>query len=290
MDLHYQNLDPQARELALVTELHRRGLLDQLVAAIRDLIITLLGKGGGMMSRRQDNTAQLEQAIQQVTCILDALFGNADGSCSEILGSSANSTNATSTLTNSTTSPLEKKLVALGAKLRNGTSITQVANDMMANNAETAAAAPVSKKADAKKADKKADKKGEKGQENKHHSAKNATSAAGTKKATAAQKKKRPFELLEARQDSGVQGLLVALRDVVGTILNTLLPIASRGENDDTRLRTVTLLSLALPPALPTTACTDLDAPVTVDVTSLSVAACRTLASAMPTSSRPCFP
>ncbi|KAJ1578502.1 hypothetical protein NDA12_000764 [Ustilago hordei] len=235
MDLHYQNLDPQARELALVTELHRRGLLDQIVAAIRDLIITLLGKGGGgMMSRRQDNPAQLEQAIQQVTCILDALFGNADDSCSEILGSSANSTNATSTLTNSTTSPLEKKLVALGAKLRNGTSITQVVNDMMENNAETAAAAPVSKKADAKKADKKADKKDEKGQEDKHHSAKNATSAAETKTATAAQKKKRSFELLEARQDSGVQGLLVALRDVVDTILNTLLPIASRGENDDT--------------------------------------------------------
>ncbi|SAM82871.1 uncharacterized protein UBRO_20715 [Ustilago bromivora] len=225
MDLHYQNLDPQARELALVTELHRRGLLDQLVAAICNLIITLIGKGGGKMSRRQDNTAQLEQAIQQVTCILDALFSNADGSCSEILGSSANSTNATSTLTNSTISPLEKKLVALGAKLRNGTSITQVVNDMMANNAETAAAAPVSKKADAKKADKKADKKGEKGQEDKHHSAKNAISAAGTKKATAAQKKKHFFELLEARQDSGVQGLLVALRDVVDTILNTLLPI-----------------------------------------------------------------
>ncbi|KAJ1599136.1 hypothetical protein NDA14_002605 [Ustilago hordei] len=184
-----------------------------------------LVRGGGMMSRRQDNPAQLEQAIQQVTCILDALFGNADDSCSEILGSSANSTNATSTLTNSTTSPLEKKLVALGAKLRNGTSITQVVNDMMENNAETAAAAPVSKKADAKKADKKADKKDEKGQEDKHHSAKNATSAAETKTATAAQKKKRSFELLEARQDSGVQGLLVALRDVVDTILNTLLPI-----------------------------------------------------------------
>ncbi|KAJ1022185.1 hypothetical protein NDA18_005417 [Ustilago nuda] len=229
MDLHYQNLDPQARELALVTELHRRGLLDQLVAAIRDLIITLLGKGGGMMSRRQDHPAQLEQAIQQVTCILDAPFGNADDSCSEILGSSSNSTNATSTLTNSTTSPLEKKLVALGAKLRNGTSITQVVNDMMENYAETAAAASVSKKAD-----KKADKKDEKGQEDIHHSAKNATSAAETKTATAAQKKKRSFELFEARQDPGVQGLLVALRDVVDTILNTLLPIASRGKNNDT--------------------------------------------------------
>ncbi|KAJ1584170.1 hypothetical protein NDA11_005826 [Ustilago hordei] len=230
MDLHYQNLDPQARELALVTELHRRGLLDQIVAAIRDLIITLLGKGGGgMMSRRQDNPAQLEQAIQQVTCILDALFGNADDSCSEILGSSANSTNATSTLTNSTTSPLEKKLVALGAKLRNGTSITQVVNDMMENNAETAAAAPVSKKADAKKADKKADKKDEKGQEDKHHSAKNATSAAETKTATAAQKKKRSFELLEARQDSGLR------------VVRMTTP----------RLRTVTLLSLALPPGTP---------------------------------------
>lgn len=226
MDLHYKNLDPQARELALVTELHRRGLLDQLVAAIRDLIITLLGKGGGMMSRRQDNTAQLEQAIQQVTCILDALFGNTDESCSAILGNSANSTNATSTLTNSTRSPLEKKLSALGAKLRNGTSITQVVNEMMLHN-DAAAAAPGSKNVDKKKADKKGE-KGQKGQKDKHHSAKNATSAAAT------QKEKRSFELLEARQDSGVQGLLVALRDVVDTILNTLLPMASCGENDET--------------------------------------------------------
>ncbi|KAJ1023447.1 hypothetical protein NDA16_003064 [Ustilago loliicola] len=225
----------QARGLDSVSHL-RRAMdlqyknLDQLVAAIRDLIITLLGKGGGTMSRRQDNTAQLEQAIQQVTCILDALFGNTDESCSEILGSSANSTNATSTLTNSTRSPFEKKLSALGTKLRNGTSITQVVNDMMLHNAEAAAAAPGSKKAD----NKKADKKGEKGQKDKHHSAKNATSAADTKTTAAAQKEKRSLELLEARQDSGVQGLLVALRDVVDTILNTLLPMASRGENDDT--------------------------------------------------------
>ncbi|SPO27526.1 uncharacterized protein UTRI_10643 [Ustilago trichophora] len=232
IDLRFGDVDPQARDLAMVTELHRRGLLDQLVAALRDLIITLLGKGGGM-SRRQSNTEQLEQAIHQVTCILDALFGNTDESCSDVLGGSSNSTtNATSTAANRTMSPLEKKLSALGAELRNGTSITQVVDGLMAHNGTAAAA--TSKKADKKKGD-----KGEKG---KHLPAKNATSTADATTAssmtgattTVAQKEKRSFELLEARQNSGLEGLLVALRDVVDTILNTLLPMASRGESEDT--------------------------------------------------------
>ncbi|SPO27181.1 uncharacterized protein UTRI_10643_B [Ustilago trichophora] len=232
IDLRFGDVDPQARDLAMVTELHRRGLLDQLVAALRDLIITLLGKGGGM-SRRQSNTEQLEQAIHQVTCILDALFGNSDESCSDVLGGSSNSTtNATSTATNKTMSPLEKKLADLGAELRNGTSITQVVDGLMAHNGTAAAAA--SKKADKKKA--------EKGEKGKHLPAKNATSTADTSTTStttgattlAAQKDKRSFELLEARQNSGLEGLLVALRDVVDTILNTLLPMASRGESEDT--------------------------------------------------------
>ena len=224
IDLRFGDVDPQARDLAMVTELHRRGLLDQLVAALRDLIITLLGKGGGM-SRRQASTEQLEQAIHQVTCILDALFGNTDESCSDVLGGSSNSTtNETSTAaTNKTLSPLEKKLAALGAELRNGTSITQVVDGLMAHNATATPAA-------GKKADKK---KGEKG---KLHPAKNATSTADTSStsaaATTAQTEKRSIELLQARQNSGLEGLLVALRDVVDTILNTLLPMASRGESE----------------------------------------------------------
>ncbi len=225
IDVRFGDVDPQARDLAMVTELHRRGLLDQLVAALRDLIITLLGKGGGM-SRRQASTEQLEQAIHQVTCILDALFGNTDDTCSDVLGGSSNSTNATTGASGKAKSPLEKKLAALGAELRNGTSITQVVDGLMAGNG-TAAAAP-QKKGDKKKG--------------KHHpaAAQNATSTDTTGAATDAsttalplqQQEKRSFEALEARQNSGVEGLLVALRDVVDTILNTLLPMASRGEDD----------------------------------------------------------
>ncbi len=164
IDLRFGNVDPKARDLAMVTELHRRGLLDQLIAALRDLIITLLGKGGGM-TRRQASTEQLEQAIHQVTCILDALFGNtdSDGTCADVLGGAANSTNATGTASNRTVSPLEKKLSALGAQLRNGTSITEMVDDYMAGkqgSASTAAqaskAVPAAAKATGtKKADKK---------------------------------------------------------------------------------------------------------------------------------------
>ncbi|GAC93158.1 hypothetical protein PHSY_000721 [Pseudozyma hubeiensis SY62] len=211
IDVHFGHLDPQARDLALVTELHRRGLLDQLVAALRDLIITLLGKGGGM-SRRQASTDQLEQAIHQVTCILDALFGNTDNSCSDVFGGATNATNATGAATAAGKSPVEKKLAALGAQLRNATSITQAVDGLMAHNVT---AVPK------QKGDKKADKK--------------AAQSSTTTTAAAAQK--RSFESLEARQSSGVEGLLVALRDVVDTILNTLLPMASRG-NDDTTTST----------------------------------------------------
>ena len=214
IDLRFGDVDPKARDLAMVTELHRRGLLDQLVAALRDLIITLLGQGGGM-TRRQASTDQLEQAIHQITCILDALFGNTDDTCSDVLGGSSNSTNA-STTADRTRSPLEKKLGALGAQFRNATSITEAVDGIMGYNGT---AVP-------------ADTKGEK----KHHSAKNATSTADATDATpttaAAQQQKRSFELLQARQTSGVEGLLVALRDVVDTILNTLLPMASRGTDD----------------------------------------------------------
>ncbi|TKY87812.1 hypothetical protein EX895_003393 [Sporisorium graminicola] len=236
IDVRFDDIDPQARDLAMVTELHRRGLLDQLVAALRDLIITLLGKGGGM-SRRQASTEQLEQAIHQVTCILDALFGNTDDTCSDVLGGSSNSTNATSKTANKTLSPLEKKLHALGAELRNGTSITQVVDGMMAHNATATAAG--------KKGDKKAGKKkGDKGKQV-SGAASNPTSlpadaATGATTTTAAQQQqeKRSYELLNARQNSGVEGLLVALRDVVDTILNTLLPMASRGEDDSSATST----------------------------------------------------
>ncbi|KIS69508.1 uncharacterized protein UMAG_11910 [Mycosarcoma maydis] len=206
IDVHFGHLDPEARDLAMVTELHRRGLLDQLIAALRDLIITLLGQGGGM-TRRQASTDQLEQAIHQVTCILDALFGNTDDSCSDVFGSATNATNATGAVAGKGRSPLENKLAAFGAQLRNSSSITQVVDQLMTHNATAPAKA---------KGDKKADKK----------AAKNANA---TSVATA---EKRSYELLEARQNSGVQGLLVALRDVVDTILNTLLPMASRGNED----------------------------------------------------------
>lgn len=205
IDVHFGHLDPQARDLALVTELHRRGLLDQLVAALRDLIITLLGNGGGM-TRRQASTGQLEQAIHQVTCILDALFGNTDDSCSDVFGGSTNATNATGAATAASKSPLEKKLSALGAQIRNATSITQAVDGLMAHNATAATK---------QKGDKKADKP-----------------ATQNWTATPAAAQKRSFESLEARQSSGVEGLLVALRDVVDTILNTLLPMASRGTDD----------------------------------------------------------
>ncbi|CBQ72587.1 conserved hypothetical protein [Sporisorium reilianum SRZ2] len=214
MDVRFGDVAPQARDLALVTELHRRGLLDQLVAALRDLIITLLGKGGGM-SRRQASTEQLEQAIHRVTCILDALFGNADDTCSDVLGGST--TNATG----KTLSPLETKLHAIGAELKNATSITQVVDGLMGHNAT----APAGKKG----GEKAGKKKGDKG--------KLASGAAAANNATslpAAAAEKRSYELLDARQNSGVEGLLVALRDVVDTILNTLLPMASRGEDETT--------------------------------------------------------
>lgn len=216
IDLRFGDLEPQARDLAMVTELHRRGLLDQLVAAIRDLIITLLGQGGGM-SRRQASTDQLEQAIHQITCILDALFGNTNNSCSDVLGGSGNSTNATH---GATKSPLEKKLSQLGAQIRNSSSITQVVDGLMANNAT---APPANKTA------------GANGGKDKHHSAQNATSTAvPSNTTTIAQAEKRSLQSLETRQNSGVEGLLVALRDVIDTILNTLLPMASRGEDTPT--------------------------------------------------------
>ena len=230
IDIRFGDLDPQARDLAMVTELHRRGLLDQLVAALRDLIITLLGKGGGM-SRRQASSEQLEQAIHQVTCILDALFGNTDDTCSDVLGgTSANSTNATSTAANKTMSPLEKKLSALGAELRNGTSITQVVDGLMYHNAT----APAKSKGDKKKGDKAKHADGAASAQYPTSSTGAATGAATgatTPAATTASQ-------LQARQNSGVEGLLVALRDVVDTILNTLLPMASRGEDDSSATST----------------------------------------------------
>ncbi|KAI3476893.1 hypothetical protein L1887_61484 [Cichorium endivia] len=233
IDLRFGNVDPKARDLAMVTELHRRGLLDQLIAALRDLIITLLGKGGGM-TRRQASTEQLEQAIHQVTCILDALFGNtdSDGTCADVLGGAANSTNATGTAANRTVSPLEKKLSALGAQLRNGTSITEMVDDYMAGKQGSASTAAQASKAVPAAAKATGTKKADKKDKPKHHSAKNATSTDTTAPA-AKQQQKRSTELLEARQDSGLTGLLVALRDVVDTILNTLLPMSSRAESDN---------------------------------------------------------
>ncbi|PWZ01309.1 hypothetical protein BCV70DRAFT_71561 [Testicularia cyperi] len=215
LDVKFGHLKPEARDLAMVTELHRRGLLDQLVAALRDLILTLLGSGGGM-TRRQASTDQIQQAIQQITCILDALFGNADDSCTDILGGSAtNATNPTSAVQSS----LEKGLSQLGAQIRNSSSITQVVNSFMPNVAGQTTTTTAAKTT-----------KSTKESSGKNHS--NVTSVAhGTAASAKDSHDKRSVHMLVERQQFGLEGLLVALRDVVDTILNTLLPMSSRDED-----------------------------------------------------------
>ncbi|EPQ32248.1 uncharacterized protein PFL1_00445 [Pseudozyma flocculosa PF-1] len=201
IDDHYAHLDHAKREQALVHDLHRRGLLDELIKALSNLIMTLLGTAKPFLKRQVPDTAAVDQAIQQITCILDSLFGNEDPTCANLTGAASHSANSTSSAAaNSTESLLSNSTLAnatsavstvkeptafvktmhkIGSEIRNGSSITKIVDDLRHPDDEKASSS-------------------------KH-----------------ASKDKRD---LAKRQQEGVLGLLNALREVLDTLLNTLLP------------------------------------------------------------------
>ncbi|PWN91873.1 hypothetical protein FA10DRAFT_77024 [Acaromyces ingoldii] len=217
------------RSMAVVRDLHRRGILDMLVAALRDIVVELLGSSG--MARRQEahGDDSHEELVQGIACLIDQMVGVDSGakcSAGAAPAAPAAGTNATANATtaategkNSTrtavldTSSPEKTKASL-AKL-----LTQVSTAL---NDNTSKANSTTATTEHKSKDKKKDATA---------SLSSTSSALAAKQTPSASTKiwARDLELM-ARQE-GVEGLLQVLRSLVDAILNTLLPMSSRDED-----------------------------------------------------------
>lgn len=100
------SLRARDHSLAVVRDLQARGLLDTLVAALRDLVIELLGAGGqarrgldaDLLARQAEGgiPTQVDAVLHSIECLLSQLFGNNDPSCKEDTNTgSGNSTEPT---------------------------------------------------------------------------------------------------------------------------------------------------------------------------------------------------
>lgn len=205
--------DEHERSMYIARDLSKRGILDMLVAALRDLLVELLGKGGTARKRDSQKTSTaLEQltgldfstktaARQSWSQMLDALSKALEQE-SQALAQNGNSTTAS-----------KKASQGAGAK-SNSTSTALPSSSSSASATSATASASADTALPSVGAEQVADRK------------------ANVRQGNKASKRDATIVELAERQEEGLTGLLQVLRNLVDAILNTLLPMSSRSASD----------------------------------------------------------
>lgn len=211
--------DEGERNLFIARDLSKRGILDMLVAALRDLIVELLGKGGQARKRDSDQTSQ---SLQQLTGLDFSTKNAARQSWSQMLDALSKALEQESKTLKSkagnTTASASASASAAGGEKAKGTATSSVISSQATGSVNGTSSASASVDGTAPS------------------SSVTAASAAAERKVDTprqgnkAAKRDNIMDLAE-RQEEGVTGLLQVLRNLVDAILNTLLPMSSRSED-----------------------------------------------------------
>lgn len=204
--------DDHERSLYIARDLSKRGILDMLVAALRDIIVELLGKGGQARKRDSDQTAN---QLQQLTGLDFSTKNAARASWSQMLDALSKALEQESKTLKSQAN-VNGTASASGEKAK-GTA-TSVGSQVSASANATGSAAASASASPSASAASAAERKVE-------------TPRQGNKAAKRAIDQDAILMELAARQEEGVTGLLQVLRNLVDAILNTLLPMSSRSED-----------------------------------------------------------
>jgi len=208
------------RSVAVVRDLSKRGVLDTLVAAIAQIINEILGTASAPAMRRRQSgpiITYTNDLISSAVCLLESLLGVSTTGCTSTPAATRRGLNAQSMATQDS---LSKMLTMIGKILEEkgeSLSTNNATSTAAANTTGTAATAAVKGGASNSTAAALPATKGAKG-----------SKAKDTKSKSSAAEKR---DVLTARQTEGVQGLLEVLRELSDAILNTLLPMSSRGES-----------------------------------------------------------
>lgn len=201
----------QERSLAIVHDMSKRGILDTIVSAIEQVIMELLGVSSSLTKRQSTDSS-----IEQLICLLESLLGVSTSDCTASTTSTSTAAAAArrsaialdSNLNLSSTASAQTSLAEALTQI--GQMLEEQGEALSGNNSTSAAAAVAS----------------------------NATVTAAPSTATKAAKKKNKDhvvverrELLTRQETEGVQGLLEVVRNLLDTVLNTLLPMSSRSES-----------------------------------------------------------
>ncbi|PWN37697.1 uncharacterized protein FA14DRAFT_18020 [Meira miltonrushii] len=204
--------DDHERSLFIARDLSKRGILDMLVAALRDIVVELLGKSGTARKRDADQTTN---QLQQLTGLNFSTPSEARASWSQMLDALSKALEQESkTLkqqanVNGTASASGEKAKGTATSVKSQVSASAIPSGSAAASASASPSATAAGAADRKV----------------------ETPRQGNKAAKRAIDQDAIVMELAARQEEGVEGLLQVLRNLVDAILNTLLPMSSRSED-----------------------------------------------------------